>query len=249
MPGASVPAWNPGTTDPGPFGARRKTTGWRPPLTTTPTPLRPHTTEHWHLGSDCSPTSPVRTRAPEPKAWTENPDQDLDHITRLTPDQRRAALAHHEAGHAVTFTTLGIPVDKIAYHGGDTTGLGAATYITPETRYTIDGALTGLAAGCAAELLWLHEAGLHTPERAWATERLCHTDMTEADRLTRKHYDHPLSYGTHDHGDWETATACARAILTTFWGPTVRLAEELLTRWEEGDTVMPGRMVRALALS
>ncbi|MGQ4271026.1 hypothetical protein [Nocardiopsis changdeensis] len=218
-------------------------------MTTTPAPPRTRPATRWHLGSDCAPDSPVRTRAPEPEAWTQDPDQDLSRIIRLTPDQRRAALAHHEAGHAVAFTTLGIPVDKIVYHGVDGTGLGAATHTEGGRTYSIDGALVGLAAGCVAELLWLREAGLLTPERAWAAERLCHTDKAEADRLTRRHFDRPLGYGTHDRGDWETASACAHAVLSTFWGPTVRLAEELLTRWEDGDTVMPARLIRTIALS
>lgn len=201
----------------------------------------------WHPVSDADPGADhvIHTLTPEPASWTQGPvgitTQDL---IDLTPAQQRAALAHHEAGHAAVFTLCGVDVDRITYQ--ETDDLEARVHLVGGREYSVEALLIGLAAGWTAEVRWLEEAGLYTPVRAWAAERHAHTDQRQADRLCRDHYDAPLRYADPHtrYGDWQTASDAAHTILGPFWGVTARLAEELLARWEEGQRVMPGRLIR-----
>ncbi|MET9712570.1 hypothetical protein [Nocardiopsis alba] len=184
----------------------------------------------------------VHTRNPIPRAWEQAPAEATTHLlTDYTPAQQAAALAYHEAGHAIVWDLCGVTVDRIAL--GEVEGLAAST--SPrEDEYPLESVLVGLAAGYVAEARFLAEAGLYTPERAWATERHAATDQRHADRLCREHLGHPLRYGDGDGvSDWEQASKSADLMVSVRWGNLVRLAEELIWSWEEGDHVMPARVI------
>lgn len=200
----------------------------------------PTTTWHPEPDSLCE-GHVVHTRNPIPDAW-EQGGIDTAALTRYTPAQRSAALAHHEAGHAVAWTLCGVEVERITLGGPG--GLGAAVHPRSD-GCAVSSLLVGLAAGHVAEARFLAEAGLYTPERAWAAERLAETDQRGADRLCRKYLDRPLTYGVGaDAGDWGRASEIAGTMLGVSWGAVACLAEELVLCWEEGETVMPGRVVR-----
>ena len=113
----------------------------------------------------------VHTRAPVPQAWVQDTTgKSPSELFGYTPAEREAVLAHHEAGHAIVWELLGIPVEHIT-HGGveGYENLGAATCATGDS-HLLAGVLIGLAAGHVAEARFIAEAGLYTPKRAWAAQ-------------------------------------------------------------------------------
>lgn len=181
----------------------------------------------------------IHTRNPIPRAWAEGAyGYSSGDVADYTPAQHAASLAYHEAGHAVVMDMLGVEVLGITGHADS-----ACVDISNDNP--LHGLLVGLAAGHEADGLFLAEAGLYTPERAWAAERRASGDQLQAARLCQEHLEQPLTYGVSDQvGDWEAASRSARVILDLRWGAVARLAEELLLCWEEGEVVMPGRVVR-----
>ncbi|WP_160051135.1 hypothetical protein [Nocardiopsis sp. FR26] len=204
----------------------------------------------WRPASDITPDAPhiTHTWAPEPAAWTNGPaDLTTNALRGFTREQDLAATAYHEAGHAVVFTICGIAVDRIGF--GDIAGLAGTTHLG-RGPHPVSALLTGLSAGWRAEIRWLTESGLHTPERAWAAERHAGTDQRAADALCREAFGEPLQYGKGPtHADWASASEAADTILGVRWGAVALLAEELVNRWLDSDYVMPGRQVHEFALS
>lgn len=188
----------------------------------------------------------VHTRNPIPRAWEQAPPEATTHLlTDYTPAQQAAALAYHEAGHAIVWDLCGVKVDRIAL--GEVESLAASTH-PREDEYHLDSVLLGLAAGYVAEARFLAEAGLYNPERAWATERHAATDQRHADRLCRKYLGRPLGYGDGEGvSDWAQASKSADLMVSVRWSHIARLAEELIFTWEEGERVMPARVIAQFA--
>jgi hypothetical protein len=81
----------------------------------------------------------------------------------LTVPWMRRLVATHEAGHAVTASTLGLPVKAVTLTPAD--GMPGG-FDFSYTGRTIDAAAVALTAGERAQDRWLRDLGLWTPERA-----------------------------------------------------------------------------------
>lgn len=189
----------------------------------------------------------VHTRNPIPRAWATAKDGfSTKDVTRYTPAQERAAFAYHEAGHAIAMDLCGVRTKQITKQAQDKGGLYAVVQ-TSGDDHPLDGLLVSAAAGHVAEVRFMREAGLYTPERAWAAERRASDDQHLADQLCREHLDQPLTYGTGSGvSDWEQASNVADTMLGLRWGALARLAEELILRWQDGDLVMPERLINQI---
>ncbi|MFI9210343.1 hypothetical protein ACIGW7_19670 [Streptomyces sp. NPDC053253] len=94
----------------------------------------------------------------------------------LSLAQARTAVSFHEAGHAVVGIAAGIDPRDIEITQGppctgcDVVGFGGRNIGVVFGNANLADALTVLAAGVQAELLWLTREDLLTPARGWAAE-------------------------------------------------------------------------------
>lgn len=129
----------------------------------------------WHRNYDnyaCSvmPTLGL-TRNPVPAAWLAPAPVSVDQIMDLSPDQERRVVCTHEAAHAVMYMAYGHRVESVTVHADqETHGHKAEVIPAPAYGEWSEFALYS-ACGERASDRWLREAGLWTPERAWAVER------------------------------------------------------------------------------
>jgi hypothetical protein len=160
--------------------------------------------------------------------WTRNPAPPgaggtLRPILNLPHQHRRRYRAIHEAGHATLFAESGIPFHwvEVDHSGGQV--------MTADGPRDLGAQLVGVAAGERAADRWLHENGLWTPWRGWATEVAGIDDRDHIRQRIRTHLGAELTYGTQADParDLEALQAVADRELDRLWPRVLCLAHAL----------------------
>jgi hypothetical protein len=201
----------------------------------------------WHRNTDHYARSVMLTvaltRNPVPAAWLSPIPVSVDQIMALTPDQERRMVCTHEAAHAVVYMAYGHRIEYIAVHE-DQGEHGCKAEMIPAVAYGEwwEFALH-TACGERASDRWLREAGLWTPERAWAVEREAGEDRARTAEYVDLGAHAEMTYGSagREHTDYAVIGDQADAILDRFWPQVLRLAGHL---FEHGavDTVTAERV-------
>ncbi|MFF8431069.1 hypothetical protein ACF07Y_39230 [Streptomyces sp. NPDC016566] len=145
------------------------------------------------------------------------------HTAGLDPEAYRMAVAVHEAGHLVLDLRVGIHVNSVEITPEDiNNGCGAQRVVHGVTEIGIVAVrrsqyVTMLAAGEQADLRWLREQGLWTPDRAWAAEMAALDDREKAIPVVKDLVptDHRLE------------------AIATYWGFSDAAAAELDGCWQQ----------------
>jgi hypothetical protein len=201
----------------------------------------------WHRNYDsyaCSVMPTVSlTRNPVPAAWLAPAPVSVDQIMDLSPDQERRMVCTHEAAHAVMYMAYGHRVESITVHGDqETHGYKAEVIPAPAYGDWIEFALH-TACGERASDRWLREAGLWTPERAWAVEREAGEDRARTAEYVELGAHAVMTYGSagREHTDYAVITDQADAMLNRVWSKVLDLAAYLFEH-STADTVTAERV-------
>jgi hypothetical protein len=108
-------------------------------------------------------------------------------IDGLNDAQIRTVLAAHEAGHAVYFFQLGMPISEVSVYpenphspsSGVASGMGHTRFSEPKPSLPVPEIVAASLAGQLASEMWLEKAGLLTPARRFLTQRVCAGDHDE----------------------------------------------------------------------
>ncbi|MEV7602940.1 hypothetical protein AB0O91_36800 [Kitasatospora sp. NPDC089797] len=117
---------------------------------------------------------PYPTRNPVPDHFRTG-DVTADELMGLPREQRLAATAAHELGHALLWAAAGLRVGRVSIVDDDHRSghaMALSTGVPDEARLLA----VGTAGGERAEDRWLREAGLWTPDRAAVVELSAHGD-------------------------------------------------------------------------
>jgi hypothetical protein len=132
----------------------------------------------WHPNTDQyaqfkAPTLRYTRNPPPPQAAGAN-GVNVDAIAAFTAAEDRQVTSVHEAGHAVLYLAAGFEITYIEIHpaGSPQARDNKATAMLVGGSGPWLGFALAYAAGERAADRWLREAGLWTPLRGWALERL-----------------------------------------------------------------------------
>jgi hypothetical protein len=187
----------------------------------------------WHRNTDhyaraIMPTIGL-TRNPVPAAWLTPTPVSVDQIMNLTPDQERWMVCTHESAHAVMYMAYGHRVEYIAVHE-DQEAHGCKAELVPAPGYGEwwEFALH-TACGERASDRWLREAGLWTPERAWAVEREAGEDRARTAEYVELGAHREMTYGSagREHTDYAVIGDQADVMLDRIWSKVSDLAAYL----------------------
>ena len=169
------------------------------------------------------------TRNPVPAVWLAREPVSVDQIMSLTTDQERRMVCTHEAAHAVMYMAYGHRIESvIVYDDQDAHGCKAEVIPAPAYGEWSEFALYS-ACGERASDRWLREAGLWTPERAWAVEREAGRDREQTAEYVQFGAHTTMTYGSagREHTDYAVIGDQADAMLDRLWSKVCDLAAHL----------------------
>lgn len=170
------------------------------------------------------------TRNPVPAAWLVPVPVSVDQIMDLSRDQERQMVCTHEAAHAVMYMAYGHRVKYIAVHEDqDAHGCKAEMVPAPAYGEWWEFALH-TACGERASDRWLREAGLWTPERAWAAEREAGKDRARTAEYVELGAHTEMTYGSagREHTDYAVISDQADVTLDRLWTKVLYLGAYLI---------------------
>ncbi len=180
----------------------------------------------------------MRTRFAPPAGVT---GMRLRDVTGLSDGQRHWLNAVHEAGHVVMALAARVPVRQVRIVPADRAWEDGVDSQAPEGvgfseiyywHGSVRDGVAVLAAGERAQDRWLREAGLWTPDRAWAVERDGVIDRAQIAELCQRVTGRDLvTYGTR-RGRWDLGHVQQRvdAELGRRWPQVAAVAGALVSR-------------------
>ena len=151
-------------------------------------------------------------------------------------------VATHESAHAVVYMAYGHRVESVnVYPSGEQTVHGCKGSMVPMPGYGEwqEFALHS-AAGERASDRWLREAGLWTPERAWACEREAGEDRARTAEYVQLGAHTAMTYGSagREHTDYAVIGDQADVILDRVWSKVRDLAAYLFEHTTAGTDTL-----------